>query len=73
MDSHISNGKTIKQGRLDQRGLVHVGLAAVRETKPETASFQACNMDQKSVALRRLVRKDFTSIDGRPEVQEGEM
>jgi hypothetical protein len=30
-------------------------------------------MDQKSVALRRLVRKDFTSIDGRPEVQEGEM
>ncbi len=35
---------------MDQWGLVHVGLAAVRETKPETwtASFQACNMDPRN-------------------------
>ncbi len=48
--SYLRTAKQLNRGVVDQWGLVHVGLAAVRETKPETwtASFQACNMDPRN-------------------------
>ena len=48
--SYLRTAKQVNRGVVDQWGLVHVGLAAVRETKPETwtASFQACNMDPRN-------------------------
>jgi hypothetical protein len=48
--SYLRSAKQLNKGVVDQWGLVHIGLAAVRETKPETwtASFQACNMDPRN-------------------------
>jgi hypothetical protein len=49
--------------------LVHVGLAAVRETsRDRTASFRHAIWIE--ISCPSQTGKDFTSIDGEPEVQE---
>jgi hypothetical protein len=47
--SYLRSAKQLTRGVVDQWHMVHVGLAAVRNTTPRTwtRSFQACNMDPR--------------------------